>query len=140
MKARHSFRILSLVIIVSGLLLGSGCSSKPKAEGQNHPDSVATAKTAAVSLPKMLDLGSTTCIPCKQMAPILDSLKILYGGKAEIAFIDIREDKESARRYGITMIPTQLFFDTTGTEVRRHIGFFPADSITAQFEKLGVKL
>jgi thioredoxin 1 len=88
----------------------------------------------------MLDLGSKSCVPCKKMAPILDSLELLYEGRAEIEFIDVKEDKEALRRYGITLIPTQIFYDSSGKEVYRHIGFFPADSITAHFKELGVSL
>ncbi|MCD6161049.1 MAG: thioredoxin family protein [candidate division Zixibacteria bacterium] len=88
----------------------------------------------------MIDLGSKNCIPCKKMAPIIDSLKIAYQGKAEIIFIDIKEDKKAARDYGITLIPTQVFIDTLGNEIYRHIGFFPADSITAHIKTMGSQI
>jgi len=92
-----------------------------------------------VRLPKMLDLGSKSCIPCKKMAPILDSLREEYKGQAEIEFIDTRENRQAASDYKVTLIPTQIFFDTSGSEVYRHVGFFPADSITFYLEKHGMK-
>lgn len=131
---------VTLLIFISGLIFIIGCSSEPKNDSADKADSTKAAVVSANSLPRMLDLGSVYCIPCKQMAPILDSLKVLYDGKAEINFIDVREDKESARKYGITMIPTQVFFDKSGEEVYRHIGFFPADSITAHLQMLGVEM
>jgi len=137
-----SIRLISvaLLFLISGFIFTSGCSSEPKKGGAEKTDSTEVAAVAANSLPKMLDLGSVYCIPCKQMAPILDSLKVLYDGKAEIAFIDVREDKESARKYGITMIPTQVFFDRSGAEIYRHIGFFPDDSITAHLQISGMEM
>jgi thioredoxin 1 len=90
-------------------------------------------------LPKLVDLGSKSCIPCKKMAPILDSLREEYKGRAEIVFIDTREDRKAASEYKIAFIPTQVFIDTTGKEIFRHVGFFPADSITLQLKAMGVK-
>ena len=133
---------LRIVSIFIAMLIIASCSGSgdKQAETNNQVDGKVAVSEKSPQLPKMLDLGSTTCIPCKQMAPILDSLESLYAGKAEIAFIDVNKDKASARKYGITMIPTQVFFDTLGNEANRHIGFFPADSITARLASLGAKL
>jgi thioredoxin 1 len=98
-----------------------------------------TAPPATARLPKMIDLGSKNCIPCRKMAPILDSLRAEYAGRAEIVFIDTREDRGASAQYRITLIPTQIFFDTLGAEVFRHVGFYPADSITARLEALGAR-
>ena len=57
------------------------------------------------------------------MAPILEELAGTYRGKANVLFIDVREDSAAAKRFGIQMIPTQIFFDAKGKEVNRHIGF-----------------
>ncbi len=135
---RPNFLLSSLIL--SSILLFA-CSQSSEGEGRTG-ESVEQADELAKteSLPKLLDLGSTTCIPCKKMAPILDSLEILYEGKAEIEFIDIKENKSAARDYGITLIPTQIFFDAKGDEVYRHIGFFPADSITAHLNEIGAVL
>ena len=140
MTTLSRLRLLPLIVLVSGLLFAIACSSEPEAKNDDKPDSTQATEVSANLLPKMLDLGSVYCIPCKQMAPILDSLKVLYDGKAEITFIDVREDKESARKYGITMIPTQVFFDRSGAEIYRHIGFFPADSITAHLQMSGMEM
>ena len=50
----------------------------------------------------MIDLVAKKCIPCKMMAPILTKLEKAYGGKAEIIFIDIRENREQAKRFKIS--------------------------------------
>lgn len=86
----------------------------------------------------MIDLGATACVPCKMMAPIIEELKEEYKGKADIIFIDVWEDPTQARKYGIQAIPTQIFFDRDGKEVRRHVGFMGKDQIVEIFSKLGV--
>lgn len=95
--------------------------------------------TSGAALPRLIDLGSTTCIPCKQMAPILEQLKSQYKGEVDVEFIDVNVDAAAADRYGINVIPTQIFLDKDGKEVFRHEGFFPEADILAQFEKMGVK-
>jgi thioredoxin 1 len=141
MKIRLTTLILafSVFISISGIL---GCSNSSEKDAAKNEDvqKASSAETTVAQLPKMLDLGSGHCIPCKKMAPILDSLKIAYQGKADIVFIDVNKDKQSSRKYGITLIPTQIFFNAEGKEVYRHIGFFPADSIVAHLESLGVSL
>ena len=86
----------------------------------------------------MIDLGAKKCIPCKMMAPIIKKLKKFYEVKAEIIFIDVWENREQAKRFGVRAIPTQIFFDPDGKEVHRHVGFMGEKEIVAQLKKMGV--
>ena len=86
----------------------------------------------------MLDLGANACIPCKMMAPILKKMEKKYDGKAAIIFVDVWKYRDQAKRFGIRLIPTQIFFDAKGKEVYRHEGFMSAAAIVAQLEKMGV--
>ncbi|MFC1800063.1 thioredoxin family protein [Candidatus Eisenbacteria bacterium] len=90
-------------------------------------------------LPRLVDLGKGTCIPCKKMAPILEELKKEYEGRAVVEVIDLRDDPGAAKEYGIRLIPTQIFYDAGGEEVLRHEGFMAKDAIRAQFEEMGVE-
>ncbi|RAL68815.1 hypothetical protein C1G86_1542 [Dehalococcoides mccartyi] len=36
-------------------------------------------------------------------------------------------------------IPTQLFFDSSGKEVSRHIGFYPKEEIITQLKKMEIE-
>ena len=71
----------------------------------------------------MIDIGAHKCIPCKMMAPILEELEKEYKGRAAIMFIDVWENPEEGKKYGIRSIPTQIFYDKEGKEVYRHEGF-----------------
>jgi thioredoxin 1 len=86
----------------------------------------------------MVDLGATSCIPCKMMAPILQKLEKRYAGKAAIVFLDVWVDPKPAQSFGIRIIPTQIFFNKKGEEVYRHEGFMSEEAIVTVLQKLGV--
>ena len=86
----------------------------------------------------MIDLGAERCIPCKMMAPIMKKMEEVYRDKAAIVFIDVWENREQVVRFGIRSIPTQIFFDSGGKEVHRHVGFMSEKEIIAQLKKMGI--
>lgn len=86
----------------------------------------------------MLELGSEGCIPCEQMKPVMQRLRQNYGKSLEVIFVDIRQDRETARRFNVFMIPTQVFLDKTGKEFHRHLGFYPYDEIETMLKKAGI--
>ena len=71
------------------------------------------------------------------MVPVLEQLTSEYEGRLEVLFIDIWESPDEAERYGIQLIPTQIFFDPGGGELFRHEGFFSRDDILAKWKELG---
>lgn len=89
--------------------------------------------------PSLVDFGATGCITCNMMAPLLKSLKQQYQGKANVLFVDVREEQALAARFGIDSIPVQVFFDGKGQEVFRHAGAFSEEELKAQLAKMGVK-
>ena len=95
---------------------------------------------STAKLPKLIDLGAGKCIPCKMMAPILAELKRDYADRFVTEFIDVWENPDAGKPYGIEMIPTQIFFDATGKELFRHVGFFGKEDILGKWKELGVEL
>jgi thioredoxin 1 len=93
---------------------------------------------AKVPLPKLLDFGAGTCIPCKKMAPILQELAEEYKGRVVVKIIEVYQEREMTRANGIRLIPTQIFFDAKNQEVYRHMGFMDKEQIKKVFEKMGV--
>lgn len=92
------------------------------------------------TLPRLVDLGAGKCIPCKQMKPILDELKRDHADQFETVFIDVWENREEGPKYGIRIIPTQIFFDAAGKERFRHEGFMAKKDILAKWRELGVEV
>jgi len=89
----------------------------------------------------MVDIGAKKCVPCKLMAPIMEELEKEYDatGKAAILFIDVWENQDQGKRFGIRSIPTQIFYDKDGKEVYRHEGFLEKKAIVERLEGMGVK-
>ncbi len=106
-------------LIVATLLLSAATARAelPSASATSVRQALASGK------PVVIDLGARTCIPCRKMAPILESLAAEYRGKAGVLFIDVHEDQAAAEKFRVQMIPTQVFFNGKGKEVSRHIGF-----------------
>ena len=62
----------------------------------------------------MIDFGADSCIPCKEMAPVLKELNEELRGKVIIKFVDVWKYQSLAEGYPISVIPTQVFFDKDG--------------------------
>jgi len=123
------------IVVVLGAAVAAVIVAK-----QNGPagQSAQPASPAAAGLPRLVDLGSTTCIPCKMMAPVLDGLRAEYAGRMQVEFIDVNVDPGAGKPYGIRLIPTQVFFDAAGKELWRHEGFISKDDILAKWKEFGV--
>lgn len=109
-----------------------------RAELPSASDS-AIRQALASGKPAVIDLGARYCIPCKKMAPILESLAAEYRGRANILFIDVNGNQAAAKRFRVQMIPTQIFFDARGKEVKRHMGFMDRADIVRELSVLGVR-
>ncbi len=88
--------------------------------------------------PVVVDFGSNSCIPCRQMRPILQEIRKEYLGKAEVLVIDVYKYQGLAREYKIQMIPTLIFFDSNAKEVHRHQGFMSKKALLEQLKKMGI--
>ena len=124
-----------LVFAASGFLPGCSSGTIPPGEEKSPQGSSSIVRD---KIPRMVDLGRTFCIPCKMMAPILEGLKKEYAGRLQVEFIDIGKNPNAARKYGIRLIPTQIFFDASGKEVYRHEGFMSKADILAAWKKHGL--
>ena len=143
MKNISYLSIIRILVVVSSLvfLISSSCDKANKKTDSKTGISGASGNLQSQNpdkLPLLVDLGRGTCIPCKKMKPILEELKIEYKGKAIVRIIDLRDEPKEASRYGIRLIPTQIFFDAEGKEIYRHEGFLDKQAIKAKFAEMGV--
>lgn len=76
------------------------------------------------SLPALVDLWAPWCAPCRMIAPVVEDLADEYKGKAVIGKLNVDENQAIASRYGVTSIPTLIFFQ--GGEVKDHMVGVPA--------------
>jgi thioredoxin 1 len=111
-----------LLFVLIAVLIGSGAAS-----AQNKPKVT------------FLEIGSTNCIPCKKMQPIMQSIEKKYGDQIKVIFHDVRKEKDKAELYKVEMIPTQVFLDEKGKEIHRHVGYYPEKEIDKFLKKQGLK-
>jgi thioredoxin 1 len=139
----------ALALLGAIVVLNASCSPGSGQTGQAAP-AKETAADGTVLVTNNLDLdfskhkvtfielGADRCIPCKAMQPIMKEIAAEYKGKVQVVFYDVWKDGEPARKYGIQLIPTQVFIDPKGKEVFRHVGLFPKDEILKMLAEKGI--
>ncbi|MBI2929607.1 MAG: hypothetical protein HYY24_28425 [Verrucomicrobia bacterium] len=151
MKTSLKLAVVAVLIVAVWIVMARRESRRPATDptGPFWASSPATASSPTPGpslpaqqskIPRLVDLGAGKCIPCKLMAPILEELKTEYAGRFEVVFIDVWQNPEVGKQYGIEIIPTQIFYDASGKELFRHVGFFGKEDILAKWKELGVDL
>lgn len=72
-------------------------------------------KLKSYGLPILIDFGADSCVPCKEMAPVLEKLNKKYQGKVIIKFVDVWRNPKLAENFPVQVIPTQFFFSSDGS-------------------------
>lgn len=65
--------------------------------------------------PAIIDFWAAWCGPCKQIAPVLDELAAEYGEEIYIYKVNVDEETELARAFGIQSIPMLLYIPMNET-------------------------
>jgi thioredoxin 1 len=132
-----------LALAIAGVVIVKNAGKKdclPSTPAATTPTVAPAAAGQATAMPRLVDLGAGKCIPCKMMAPILEDLKKTYAGKLDVQFIDVWDNPEAGKKYGISVIPTQIFYDAAGKELFRHEGFYSRDDILVKWKEFSVDL
>jgi thioredoxin 1 len=117
------------LIVVFSLFIGFVSTSFPQNKNEVKPKVT------------FVELGSVNCIPCKKMQPVMKAIEDKYGEQIKVVFHDVwkADQKQFAEKYGIKLIPTQVFLDENGKEFFRHEGFYPEAEIDKILQKKGLK-
>jgi len=69
----------------------------------------------------LVDYWAEWCGPCRQVAPVLEAIAAEHGDKIEIVKLNVDENPEVTRKYGILNIPTLGVFQN-GEVVKELVG------------------
>lgn len=131
MKKQIIFFLFLVFILVS--------CKKNNTENTSQTSGIKNSDSAKFKI-EFVELGSVNCIPCKKMQPVMKSIETKYKGLIKVTFHDVWKDEAPAKKYGIDLIPTQVFLDASGKELMRHQGFYAEEEIDKFFQSQGVNI
>ena len=76
----------------------------------------------------LVDFYAEWCGPCKMMAPLVERMAEKYAGQIKIGKLNVDEQGELARKYGVMSIPTLIFFKEGQIE-KKAVGFHSLEEI-----------
>lgn len=88
-------------------------------------DFAAETEGAALAL---VDFWADWCGPCKMLSPAVESLGQKYGDRVLVGKVNVDQEAELARAFGIMSIPTVVFLKH-GREVDRKVGLMPESAL-----------
>ena len=77
--------------------------------------------------PLVVDFWATWCGPCRMLAPVLEQLEA-ERPDVRVCKVNIDEETELARRFGVMSIPTVILFQN-GQEKNRSVGLVPKERL-----------
>ena len=86
----------------------------------------------------MIQFSASGCAPCEMMKPIIKKLKKKYADTINVVSIPVTENQMLAKRFNVSAVPVQVFFDKEGKKVHHHMGFMTESDIVKQLKTMGV--
>jgi thioredoxin 1 len=115
----------------------------PKANDSSHSSNVLIDGKLDACLdsgkPTMAEISLGTCDICRQMVPIINAVADEWAGRVNVVNVNQVYLPKLKHLTAVQSIPTQIFYDSRGEEVKRHMGKLTKTEIELEFQKLVAK-
>jgi thioredoxin 1 len=86
-------------------------------------------------IPVLVDFWAEWCGPCRQIAPVLDSISDKLAGKLKVVKVNIDDNPETPQKLGVRGIPTLMIFKD-GKQVSTKVGALPESMLMEWIESV----
>ncbi len=90
--------------------------------------------------PLLMDVGTGAGPADQMMAAVMLTLRTGFRGVLEVEFVNVRKDPSAREKYGVTVLPTQIYWAPDGRELARHEGYASEQEIVDKWRSLGYDL
>ncbi len=91
------------------------------------------AEVLKSSVPVLVDFWADWCGPCKMLAPTLAEIAEENEGKIKVGKVNVDNEEELSREFGIVSIPTVILFKN-GKAEKTSIGLVPKQTLEEMFK------
>ena len=93
-------------------------------------------RSQAAGTPVIIEFRSRMCPYCYQLAEILGELERKYAGQISVQYYTTETDEPMFKQYRVSLLPTLVILNPSGSEVYRHEGALSKDSLVSTLKRL----
>ncbi|HJU57728.1 MAG TPA: thioredoxin [Actinomycetota bacterium] len=83
--------------------------------------------------PVLVDFWAEWCVPCHMVSPVVEEIGRDKGDDLQVAKLNIDENPDVTRRFGVMSIPTLMLFKE-GKEIARVVGARGKDALLKEID------
>ncbi len=85
-------------------------------------------------VPVLVDFWADWCVPCHMVSPVVEEIGQDKSDVIRVAKLNVDDNPDTARRYGVMSIPTLILF-VGGEERARVVGAKPKETILRELQE-----
>jgi len=114
---------------------GGGVGVRDSAVGVSHTSaSTFNRDVLSASKPVLVDFYASWCGPCKQLAPVVETVSKSYSKKMAFYKVDVDKNPELAQQYGVSSIPSIKIFKN-GSLINSSVGSLSESELRTRIEQ-----